>query len=90
MPDWLVAVLGLAGAGVVCLLCYELITGGTKQQKSGCAWIIILAVGCGIFVLGAAILLGVASVLSTSWGQWILVAVFLAMGYFGFFYKPKK
>jgi hypothetical protein len=58
MPDWLMALLGLGAAGLVGLLCYELITSGTKHQKSGCTWMLILAFGYGIFVLGAAILSG--------------------------------
>jgi hypothetical protein len=90
MPDWLMALLGLVAAGLVGLLCYELITGGTKQQQSGCAWMLILAFGFGVFAIGSAMLSGVASALSTDWGKWILVALFLVMGWFGFFYKPKK
>lgn len=90
MPDWLWAIIGLVGAGLVGLLCYELITGGTRQQQSGCAWMIILAVGLAIYSIGAAMFSGAAAVLSTDWGKWILVAVFIAIGWFGFFHKPKK
>ena len=90
MPDWLWAIIGLVAAGLVGLLCYELVTGGTKQQQSGCAWLIVIAAGFALYAIGGALLSGIASVLSTDFGKWILVAVFVAMGYFGFFYKPKK
>jgi hypothetical protein len=90
MPDWLWAIIGLVGAGLVGLLCYELITGGTRQQQSGCAWMIIIAVGFAIYAIGAAILSGVATLLSTDFGKWILIAVLVAIFGFGFFYKPKK
>jgi hypothetical protein len=90
MPDWLWAIIGLVGAGFVGLLCYELFTGGTRQQQSGCAWMIVLAVGYAVYAIGAAMLSGAAAVLSTDFGKWILAAVFIAMAWFGFFYKPKK
>ncbi|MDE5446960.1 hypothetical protein GWG65_37640 [Bradyrhizobium sp. CSA207] len=90
MPDWLVALLALVGVGIVGFLCYELITGGTRRQQSGCVWLIILAIGFAIYWIGAAVLSGVAQVLSTDGGKWILIAVFLAIGWFGFFYKPKE
>jgi hypothetical protein len=90
MPEWLMIVLGFVGAGVVALLCYELINGGTKTQQSGCAWMLLLAFGSVVVVLAGAMLSGAASILSTDWGKWILVAAFLAMGWFGFFSKLKK
>lgn len=51
---------------------------------------IVLAVGYAVYAIGAAMLSGAAAVLSTDFGKWILAAVFIAMAWFGFFYKPKK
>jgi hypothetical protein len=92
MPQWLMAILALALLFCAFYFFVEMGLHGRRDRKPGDT------LGCMAVIVVAAVLVGIimaipsifGAIMASDWGAAIILVLFLIIGGFGFFYKPKK